>query len=148
MKLSALLLISALALAGCALPLRLLEDGKMHQGLFSPASRSMEANIDGDLYKGPISQGMTVGFGNAFSGGRTAFGTGVGSSNQWQGLIMNKDRKVINCQFQAMLGAGTGMCEALDGRRFALVIGDLPDETAAKAKPAHCIGVAAQTSGC
>lgn len=140
--------LAAVSLTGCALPLRLLEDGKMHQGLFSPASRSMEATIDGDRYSGPISQGMTVGFGTAFSGGRTAFGTGIGSSNQWQGMMLNKDRKVINCQFQAMLGAGTGMCESMDGRRFALVIGDLPDETAAKAKPAHCFGAPSSTPGC
>lgn len=138
----------ALALTGCALPMRLLEDGKAHPGQFSPASRSMEATIDGDRYSGPISQGMTVGFGTAFSGGRTAFGTGIGSSNQFQGLMMNKDRKVINCQFQSALGMGTGMCEALDGRRFALVIGDLPEEAAAKAPPAHCRGSTGGTPGC
>lgn len=147
MKLLASLTLCA-ALTGCALPMRLLEDGKMHPGLFSPASRSMEATIDGDRYSGPISQGMSVGFGTGFSGTRTAFGTGVASSNQFQGLMLNKDRKVINCQFQAMLGAGTGMCESMDGRRFALVIGDLPDEAMAKQKPAHCAGTPPGTPGC
>src|SRR5258706_2968031 len=128
MRTTALLLACAAALSGCALNMRLLEDGKVHQGKFSPATRSMSAEIDGDHYEGPISQGMGVGFGTAFSGRRTAFGTSVGTTGDWSGILTSKTGRVIQCSFNAALGAGSGMCEALDGRRHALVVGAMPGD--------------------
>lgn len=114
--------------SGCALNMRLLEDGKVHQGEFSPGTRSMSATIDGDFYEGPISQGSAVGFGTAFSGGKVGFGTMTASSSQFTGILTNRTGKVIQCQFNAALGAGSGMCEGMDGRRYALVIGRMPSD--------------------
>jgi len=123
-----LLLLALLPLAGCALNMRLLEDGKAHQGKFSPASRSIEATIDGDFYTGPMSQGTSVGIGQAWSGGKMATGTMVGTNGQYSAVMTNKAGKVIRCQFQAALGAGTGVCQDNSGRTFDLVIGSMPND--------------------
>ena len=131
-----LLLIALLPLVGCAGQLRLLEDGKVHHGTYSQASRSVEVTIDGVRYAGGFTQNQTVafgqGFGTAYSGGRTAFGTGFGTSvasnGSGQAVLTSPDGKVIQCVFQAAMGRGQGQCEALDGRRFVLVIGDMPGD--------------------
>lgn len=131
-----LLLLALLPLAGCAGSLRLLEDGKSHAGTWNAASRTIEVTIDGTQYSGSFTQNTTVGFGTsygtAFSGSRMAYGTGIGttvaSNGSGQALLTSTNGKVIQCAFQAAMGRGQGQCEALDGRRFILVIGPMPGE--------------------
>lgn len=115
-------------LSGCAQNFRLLEDGKVHHGVLHQASKTMEASIDGERYSGPASQGMGVGFGQAFYNGRVGFGTTTVASGQWQGLLTNASGKVIRCQFQAALGAGQGICQDNAGRTFDLIIGAMPGD--------------------
>lgn len=139
------LLLALLPLAGCAGNLHLLENGKAHAGTWNAASRTMEATIDGQKYTGSFTQNTSVGFGQSFgtaySGGRTALGTGFGttvvSNGSGQALMTSADGKVIQCVFQAMAGRGQGQCEALDGRRFFLVIGPMPGQEP-PAAPAQC----------
>ena len=47
--------VAALVLSGCALNMRLLEDGKVHRGTFDPAGRKMGVTIDGDRFAGSVS---------------------------------------------------------------------------------------------
>lgn len=127
-------------LAGCAGNLRLLEDGKLHSGSWNAASKTMEVTIEGRQYTGDFSQNVSVGFGQsfgtAFSGGRTAFGSGFGTSlasnGSGQAVMTSADGKVIQCIFQAQMGRGSGQCEGMDGRRYVLVIGDQPGDAAAR----------------
>ena len=122
---------TAAALCGCAGNIKLIEDGKVHYGTFSQASRSVEVSIDGVKYSGSFTQNATVGFGQsfgtAFAGNRTAygssFGTMVASNGSGQAILTGENGKAIQCMFQAQMGQGNGMCEGLDGRRFLLVIG-------------------------
>ena len=123
---------SMLMLAGCAGNLKLLEDGKAHPGSWNAATKELSATVDGKLYKGKFTQQASVGFGQgfgtAFGGNRppaygSAFGTTVSSNGMGQAVLTSEDGKVIQCVFQAQMGRGQGQCEALDGRRFVLVIG-------------------------
>lgn len=123
-----ILLTALLSLSGCAQNLRLLEDGKVHQGVFNQAARTVEATIDGEKFSGPASQAVGVGFGQTFYGGKVGFGTTTVASGQWQGLMTNASGKVIRCQFQAALGSGQGVCQDNNGRNFDLVIGSMPGD--------------------
>lgn len=128
---SCLLLFVASSLAGCAGNLRLLEDGKSHPGTWNAATKQIEATIDGKRYAGTFSQNATVGFGQSFgtaySGNRTAsgsgFGTTVSNNGSGQAVLTSDDGKVIECMFQAAMGRGQGQCQGMDGRRYVLVIG-------------------------
>jgi hypothetical protein len=124
----ALVLLAACVSTGCTVNMRLLEDGKVHQGTFSPASRTLTAVIDGDSYSGPASQGVGLGVGQTFYGGKVGFGTTTVATGQWQGLLTNKSGKVIRCQFQAAMGSGQGLCQDNNGRSFDLVIGSMPGD--------------------
>lgn len=115
-------------LSGCAQNFRLLEDGKVHKGVFNQASRTMEAIIDGEQFSGPASQGVGVGFGQTFYGGRVGFTTTTVATGQFQGLLTNAGGKVIRCQFQAALGSGQGVCQDNNGRTFDMVIGSMPGD--------------------
>lgn len=119
------LLISAAAalLCGCAGNLRLLEDGKVHQGTWNAASKTLEATVDGRKYSGTFSQGATIGTGFATSGASSAIGTSLSSNGGGQAVLTSNDGKVIECVFQASLGRGQGQCQGMDGRRYVLVIG-------------------------
>lgn len=116
--------VAALVLSGCALNMRLLEDGKVHRGTFDPAGRKMDVTIEGDRFAGSVSQGMMVGFGQTFTGTRMSTGTMVMGSGQFQGVLTNAAGKVLRCQFQSAMGRGQGMCQNNDGRTFDLVVGD------------------------
>lgn len=107
--------------SGCALNVRLLEDGKAHAGSFNVASRSMEVTIDGDKYEGPLYRGAAVGFGTGFVGVRSFNTTSIMASDQFQALLTNAAGKVLRCQFQSSFGRGQGMCQTNDGRTFDLV---------------------------
>lgn len=117
-------LIAATAiLAGCAGSLQLLEQGKVHNGTWNAASKTLEATVDGVKYAGTFSQNASVGTGFATSGTTSAIGTGVSSNGNGQAILRSADGKVIQCVFNASLGRGQGQCEGMDGRRFAMVIG-------------------------
>lgn len=150
------LLCAAALLCGCAGNVKLLEDGKVHYGKYSQASRSVEVTIDGLKYSGTYAQNTTVGFGQsfgtAFSGTRTAYGTGFGTSvasnGSGQTVLTAEGGKAIQCVFQAQMGQGSGMCEGLDGKRYIMVIGgDDPGnpnnaqfQQPATGKPNQCSG--------
>lgn len=123
MKTTTTILAAALMLSGCALNVRLLEDGKSYAGSFNVASRSMEVVIDGDLYTGPLSRGMAAGITTGFSGTRMFTGTTIMASDQFQALLTNSAGKVLRCQFQSALGHGQGVCQNNEGRTFDLVQG-------------------------
>ena len=113
----------AALLSGCALSVRLLEDGKSHAGSFDVAVGSMTVTIDGDVYTGPLSRGVSTGFISGLAGTRMYSGTVVTASDQFQALLTNKAGKVLRCQFQSALGRGQGICQNNDGRTFDLVQG-------------------------
>lgn len=114
---------AAALLAGCAGNLKLLEDGKVHNGTWNAATKTLEATIDGRHYSGTFSQNATVGTGFATAGGTSAIGTGISSNGGGQAILTSTDGKVIECFFQASLGRGQGQCQGMDGKRYALVIG-------------------------
>lgn len=121
---TSLLVLCVGSLGGCAGNLRLLEDGKVHPGSWNAATKTLEATIDGVKYNGSFSQNATVGYGTGVSGTRFATGTAIASNGGGQAILTSSNGKVIECVFQAALGRGQGQCSGLDGRRFALVIGD------------------------
>ncbi len=125
----AMLLLGALALAGCAGQLQLLENGRSHPGTWNSATGQVEAFIDGQRYTGtysdplPIGIGIGVGggsWGGSFGGVGLSTGTGGGGG---RALLRSADGKVIECYFATSFGSGQGSCVGLDGRRFVLVIG-------------------------
>lgn len=117
-----LLLIALLPLVGCAGNLRLLEEGKSHAGTWNAATRTLEVTIEGRKYSGGFNQNATQTFGTVY-GRRPIFGSGVSTDGTGQAVLTSDDGKVIQCQFQASLGRGSGQCEGMDGRRYAMIIG-------------------------
>lgn len=129
-----LLLLALLPLAGCAGNLKLLEDGKVHEGSWNGATRQIEATIDGKKYSGSFTRQVSTGFGQSFGSGsvygrrpvyfnQTTTSTAFASDGSGQAVLTSEDGKVIQCVFQAAMGRGQGQCEGMDGRRFVLVIG-------------------------
>lgn len=114
---------ACVALAGCAGNLKLLEDGKVHNGQYNSLTKQVDVDIDGRHYSGSFFQGAAVGFGTSFSGGRVSTGTGFGSNGSGGAVLTSSDGKVLECGFQAMFGRGQGHCAGMDGRQYVLVIG-------------------------
>ena len=108
-------------LAGCALNVKLLEDGKAHAGNFDVAAGTMEVVIDGDRYAGRLSRGTSAAFFTGMAGTRLVTGTSVIASDQFQAVLTNSAGRVLRCQFQSALGRGTGLCQNNEGRTFDLV---------------------------
>lgn len=116
------LVVAAGLVGGCALNVRLLEDGKAHLGNFNPSTGTMEVTIDGDPYKGTVHRGAPpVGFMTGFSGTRTFTGTTMMVSSDFSSLLTNSAGKILRCQFNSALGRGQGLCQMNDGRTFDLV---------------------------
>jgi hypothetical protein len=113
----------ALALSGCALSVKLLEDGKVHAGSFDVASSTMEATVDGDVFRGPLIRGMSTGFITGTAGARFYSSNVIIASNNFQAVLTNSAGKVMRCQFQSALGRGVGVCQMNDGRILDLVQG-------------------------
>ena len=65
---------------------------------------------------------ISVGFGNAFSGGQSATALGFARNGGGQAVLTSDDGKVTQCVFQAAFGSGQGQCRGLDGRNYVLVI--------------------------
>lgn len=130
-------------LSGCSHNFRLLEDGKVHQGVLNQAAKTIEATIDGVKFSGPASQGVGVGFGQTFYGGKVGFGTTTMVTGQWQGLMTDASGKVIRCQFQFMAGSGQGMCQDNSGRTYDMVFGGLATPDASGASTVCSAGVIA-----
>ena len=112
-----------LALAGCAGTLTLLADGEVHHGHFNSISKSVDVNINGRNYTGTFFQGVSIGFGTAFSGVHSATGTTIGSSGSGSAILTSADGKVLQCVFNAAFGQGQGQCQDGTGRVYALLIG-------------------------
>lgn len=115
------MVVAAAALSGCALNVKLLEDGKAHAGSFDVAAGTMEVVIDGDRYAGRLSRGTSAGFFTGTAGTQTVTGTSIVASDQFQAVLTNSSRKVLRCQFQSALGRGVGICQNNEGRKFDLV---------------------------
>lgn len=109
------------ALSGCALNVRLLEQGKEHQGTFNPPARAMEVTIDGEKYTGSLSGGSAPGFATMYTPRGPVMATTGVATGQFNATLTSPSGKVIVCQFNSMMGSGSGTCEGLDGRRFAFV---------------------------
>lgn len=110
-------------LSGCALNMRLLEDGKIHQGTFDYAGGRLSAMIDGDAYSGPVSRGMGFGLSQGLVGTRPMMATTTMFSDQFQGLLTNAAGRVIRCQIQSAGGRGNGICQDNNGRTYDVLIG-------------------------
>lgn len=76
-----------------------------------------------NVYKGPLSRGMSTGFITGTTGSRYSTGAVFMASDQFQALLTNSAGKVLRCQFQSSLGHGQGVCQTNDGRTFDLVQG-------------------------
>jgi hypothetical protein len=114
----------AVALAGCGIQMKLLDDGRMHEGHYSPGpGASMDVTVDGTLYKGPIMQNTAVGFGTGFVGTRSFQTTSIGIGTGGQSMMTSADGKWIACQFNAALGSGMGQCQDGAGKVYGLLIG-------------------------
>lgn len=125
-----LLLIALLPLAGCGIQMRLLDDGRIHEGHYSPGARSMDVTIDGTTYTGSIMQGTAIGFGSGFVGGRSFTTTSIGISTAGQSTMMSADGRWVQCQFNAAAGSGMGQCQDSKGKLYGMVIGRMPTDPA------------------
>ena len=113
----------AASVSGCALNMKLLDEGRTHEGHFSPASRSMDVTIDGKAYSGPMTQSTAIGFGTSFAGRRMVQTTTVGTGSDGQAVMTSPDGKWLQCQFSAALGQGVGQCQDASGKIYPLLIG-------------------------
>ncbi len=113
----------AIALIGCAGNLKLLEDGKVHQGRFQQGTNTVEVDIDGIRYSGTYSQSLGVGFGTAMAGRSIISGSFITSDGSGQALMTSPTGRVLRCAFGTVVAMrGQGMCENNDGKRYDLII--------------------------
>lgn len=113
----------AISLTGCAGNIKLLEDGKVHQGHFQQGTNTVEVDVDGVRYSGTYSQSVSVGIGAGFAG-RSAFtGTFLGTDGGGQALMTSPTGKVLRCAFGSVVAMrGQGACESNDGKRYDMLI--------------------------
>ena len=120
----AILALAVTLLSGCAGNIRLLEDGKVHQGTYDQMSKSVKVSIDGIQYAGTYVQGVTTGFATGFSGTRTSTGLVTMSDGSGQALLTSPDGKVLRCVFGPVVAfRGQGQCQNNQGKIYDMLIG-------------------------
>jgi len=116
---------AALSLVACSFPMKLLDNGRVHEGTYRPGpGPSMDVSVDGIAYSGKIQQNVGVGFGTGMVAGKPINTTGFTVGSGAQALMTSKDGKWIACQFSAAAGSGSGMCQDAAGKNYGLVIGN------------------------
>lgn len=119
-----LAMVATCALAGCAGNIRLLEDGKVHNGTYDQMSKAVKVVIDGVPYTGSYVQGVSTGFATGFSGGRTTTGFMTMSDSSGQALLTSPDGKVLRCIFGPVVAfRGQGQCQNNQGKIYDMLIG-------------------------
>lgn len=114
----------AFFLTGCSGNLKLLEDGKVHNGKYDQLSKAITIDIDGVPYSGTYVQGVTTGFGTAFAGSKVVTGSMLSTNGSGQALLTSPDGKILRCVFGPVVGwRGQGQCQNNQGRLFDLLIG-------------------------
>jgi hypothetical protein len=114
---------AAALLAGCAHKIQLIEDGKVHNGTYQEATRQMEVVIDGERFAGTVMPGSAVGFGTGFVGTKMFTTTTTTSTGVYTGVLTSDRGRVMNCQVNASMFQGSGMCQTTEGRTFAVKLG-------------------------
>lgn len=113
----------AFGLTGCAGNIKLLEDGKVHQGRFQQGTNTVEVDIDGIRYSGTYSQNLGVGFGTGLAGRSLISGSFVTSDGSGQALMTSPTGKVLRCVFGTVVAMrGQGLCENNDAKRYDMII--------------------------
>ena len=114
-----------LALAGCGGSLRLIADGRAHNGSFNKVTKSMQVTIDGRVYKGPYVLDAVRGFGSAFSSSSGQFVTSSGTamSSNARALLVSDDNQVRRCQFAAGMLEAVGVCVDGAGKSYDMIAG-------------------------
>jgi hypothetical protein len=122
-------LLVLLLLAGCTHDITLFPRGGGDQGIGwvnDGPTHSMEITLRGDKYAGNYILGQTtgIGFGSAYSGSRSAFGTSamVGHSNQ-AGVLLSGPHGVLRCDFLiTVVQGGNGVCLDAQGVTYDMLI--------------------------
>ena len=113
-----------LALAGCGGSLRLIADGRAHNGSFNKVTKSMQVTIDGRLYKGPYVLDAVRGVGSAFSSsGQFVTSSGTAMSSNARALLVSDDNQVLRCQFAAGMLEALGVCVDGTGKSYDMIAG-------------------------
>lgn len=111
-----LILLPVLLLAACSHTVTLYPrgGGETATGTLNDGGHSMEITLKGEVYRGNYILGQTVGygFGQSFSGNRTAFGSGMMvSSNNQAAALLRSEKSVLRCEFVIVAArGGNGIC--------------------------------------
>ena len=118
------LVLLSITIAGCAGNLKLIEDGKIHYGSYDQLSKTLQVSINGVLYKGTYSQGVSLSTGGVAVGSQIATGFSTTTDGSGQALLLSPDGKVLRCRFGSVVAwRGQGQCTSNDGRLYDLLIG-------------------------
>ncbi|WP_156955306.1 hypothetical protein [Polaromonas glacialis] len=120
---SLFMLLTVTALAGCGGSLKLLEEGKVHQGTYDAIAKSMTVSIDGIKYNGTylLNNGST--FSSGFAGRRFVTMQGTSSATMGRGLLNSETGKVLRCEFAVQGMSAQGACQDNAGRYYDLIAG-------------------------
>ena len=120
---SLFMLLTVTALAGCGGSLKLLEEGKVHQGTYDAVAKSMTVSIDGFKYTGTylLNNGST--FSSGFAGSRFVTMQGTSSATMGRGLLTSETGKVLRCEFAVQGMSAQGACQDNAGRYYDLIAG-------------------------
>lgn len=122
MKTAALLTLCAAALlTGCAGSAKLMRDGKTYPAKFEAMGKTIEAEIDGEVFKGKYLLNNSVGFASGMAG--TTFTTMniVGRATQGRALLTSDKGGVLRCDFNVDGMNAIGSCQDGAGRMYDLV---------------------------
>ena len=111
------------ALVGCAGSLKLLEEGKVHQGTYDAIAKTMSVTIEGTKFNGTyiVNSGST--FSSGFVGRRAVTMQGVSSATMGRGLMTSDTGRVLRCEFAVQGMSAQGACQDNTGRFYDLIAG-------------------------
>ena len=111
------------ALVGCGGSLKLLEEGKVHQGTYDAISKSISVTIDGTKYSGSYLLNNGATFSSGFAGSRFVTMQGVSSATMGRGLLTSEAGRVLRCEFAVQGMNAQGACQDSTGRFYDLIAG-------------------------
>lgn len=124
-----LILIAAIALAGCGHVVTLFPrgGGEIATGTLNDGTTNMTVRLKGVDYSGKFIRGQTFGFGTSqtLGAGFPRFGTSVmvASSNQSTAVLVSEDgQSVLRCELTVVAASGgNGVCVDKDGQAYDAV---------------------------
>lgn len=121
MRNTVFLLAAVAVLTGCAGGGKLIRDGKAYPAKFEAMGKTIEAEIDGEVFKGKYILNNSFGYASGTAGGSFATMSVVGSATRGSALLTSEKGGVLRCDFNVNGMSAIGACQDSQGRMYDLI---------------------------